>query len=174
MVAVHMDPRLTGRFDPSDVVQDALIEAHRRLPGYLRKRPMAFYPWLRQLASDRLSQISRQHLRTRKRSVAREARPDVRLPGSSIIELSKKLVARESSPSAQMARNEQRVRVREALLQLSDQDRDILVLRFLEQLSTAEIADVLDITKAAVGMRQLRALQRFERHVRRLEQERRP
>ena len=49
MVAVHFDRRLAARVDPSDLVQDTLAEADRRLDGYLRGRPLPFYPWLRQL-----------------------------------------------------------------------------------------------------------------------------
>ena len=72
MVRVRMDQRLRGRFDPSDVVQDALVEAHRRLPEYARTQPMEFYPWLRRLAWDRLVDLHRRHLNSARRSVERE------------------------------------------------------------------------------------------------------
>ena len=77
MVAVRMDRRLAARLDPSDVVQEALADAARDLPDYLRTRPMAFYPWLRQLAWDRLVRLHRHHIDTGRRSVDRErdARP---------------------------------------------------------------------------------------------------
>ena len=61
MIAVRMHPRLAARFDPSDVVQEALIVANERLPGYLHERPVAFYPWLRQLAYERLVDLHRRH-----------------------------------------------------------------------------------------------------------------
>ena len=54
MVAVRMDRRVAARLDPSDVVQEALADAVRELPDYLQRRPMAFYPWLRQFAWERL------------------------------------------------------------------------------------------------------------------------
>ena len=47
MVTVRMDPRLKSRIDPSDVVQEALMDASRMLPEYLRDRPLPYYPWLR-------------------------------------------------------------------------------------------------------------------------------
>ena len=50
MVAVRLDPRLAVRVDPSDVVQEALLDAAQKLDGYLRDRPVPFYPWLRRLA----------------------------------------------------------------------------------------------------------------------------
>ncbi len=46
MVSVRMDRRLAARFDPSDVVQEALLAAHQKLSEYLEERPIPFYPWL--------------------------------------------------------------------------------------------------------------------------------
>src|SRR3954449_6327982 len=73
MVAVRLDRRLAARVDPSDVVQEALAEAARLLPGYLQERPVSFYPWLRRLAWERLVKLHRRHVAAGKRSVAREA-----------------------------------------------------------------------------------------------------
>src|SRR6516162_5862921 len=72
MVAVHLDRRLAARIDPSDVVQETLMDAARDLPDYLRERPLPFYPWLRQLAGERLAKFHERHLRTDKRSVTHE------------------------------------------------------------------------------------------------------
>ena len=71
LVALRIDPRLAARVDPSDVVQESLAEADRRLADYLRDRPLPFYPWLRQLALERLADLHRRHVRTQKRSVRR-------------------------------------------------------------------------------------------------------
>jgi RNA polymerase sigma-70 factor (ECF subfamily) len=57
MVAVYLDHRLAARVDPSDVVQEALAEAARGLAGYLRERPLPFYPWLRHLLDDGGSEV---------------------------------------------------------------------------------------------------------------------
>src|SRR5262245_4640546 len=64
LVAVRMDRRLAPRIDPSDIVQEALADASRKLPGYLRDRPLPFYPWLRRLALERVIQAHRRHLRS--------------------------------------------------------------------------------------------------------------
>src|SRR3954447_3666960 len=61
MVALRFDRRLAARADPSDVVQEALADAGRKLDGYLRDRPLPFYPWLRQLAWERLVKLRRRH-----------------------------------------------------------------------------------------------------------------
>ena len=47
MIAIRLDPRLAARVDPSDVVQEALADAARRLPDYVRQPSHPFYPWLR-------------------------------------------------------------------------------------------------------------------------------
>src|SRR3954463_5256867 len=71
MVAVRADPRLAARVDPSDVVQETLADAACKLDGYLRNRPLPFYPWLRRLAQERLAALHRQHVRAKRRSVSR-------------------------------------------------------------------------------------------------------
>src|SRR5262245_28841054 len=72
MVRIRMDPRLAVRVDPSDVVQDTLIEASRRLSEYLQDERIPFYPWLRNLAAQRLIQLQRTHIYAKRRSVNRE------------------------------------------------------------------------------------------------------
>src|SRR5437660_3654438 len=80
MVTVHLDRRLAARVDPSDVVQEALAEADQRLSDYARNRPIPFYPWLRQLAWDRLIDLYRRHVQAGKRSVRREEPDALVLP----------------------------------------------------------------------------------------------
>jgi RNA polymerase sigma-70 factor (ECF subfamily) len=169
MVAVRLDRRLLARLDPSDVVQEALAEAARRLPDYLRERPLPFYPWLRQLAADQLNKVYRRHLQAGKRDARREEAP---LPDESALELAQRLVGRGTSPSNQLARREERDRVRDALARLSERDREVLVLRSLEQLSTREVAEVLGVPEGTVKSRHVRALERIRGLLGDLEEER--
>jgi RNA polymerase sigma-70 factor (ECF subfamily) len=162
MVAYRLDRRLSARADASDVVQEALADAARRLSAYLRERPIPFYPWLRQLAWQRLVELHRQHIHAQSRSVTREAISRLPLNDESVAELADRLVAVGSAPSARMLRNELRLRVRSILTELAERDREVLVLRHLEQLSTREIAAILGITEGAVKTRHLRALERFK------------
>jgi RNA polymerase sigma-70 factor (ECF subfamily) len=159
LFAVRLDPRLAARVDPSDVVQETLADAAARLDVYLRERPLPFYPWLRQLAWDRLVGTHRHHVRAERRSVTREE-PSA-LPGESVLELADRLSAVGSGPSAGLRREERQALVRRALGRLPERDREVLVLRYLEQLSTAEAAAVLGISEGAVKLRLLRALQRL-------------
>lgn len=162
MVAVRLDDRLARRVDPSDIVQDALVEAHRTLDDYLRRRPLPFYPWLRRRAWEQLAQVHRQHVEAGKRSLLQERRGDLDLPDRSAQLLANRLIASGTSPSRNAIREETRDRVRAALDELPPRDREILVLRFLEQLSTAEAAAVLGIGEAAVSSRLVRALARLQ------------
>jgi RNA polymerase sigma-70 factor (ECF subfamily) len=161
MIALRLDPRVAARIDPSDVVQEALLEAFQRLPGYLAERPLPFYPWLRALAWERLIDLHRRHLKAKRRSVIREEEQAPPLPDASALVLAERLVARGSSPSAGLRRREACDRVRQALGLLSETDREVLVLRHLEQLSVGEVAAVLGIREGAVSVRHLRALRRL-------------
>jgi RNA polymerase sigma-70 factor (ECF subfamily) len=161
MIAVRMDCRLAARIDPSDVVQDTLAEAVEQFADYLRDRPLPFYPWLRQLAWKRLSELYRRHVLAQKRSVRREEHRPPALPDESALDLANRLLARGSSPSARLRREELRGLMQAALAQLAEHDREVLVLRHLEQLSTPEIAAVLGISEGAVYTRHLRALERL-------------
>src|SRR5262249_20138207 len=163
MVAVRFDPRLAARVDPSDVVQDTLAEAAANLDRYLRERPLPFYPWLRHLAQRRLIDLYRRHVQARRRSVTREVRPGgPGLPEHSALALADRLVARTSSPSAGLRRQERRDRVRAALAALPEQDREVLAVRILEALPTRETAAVLGMSEVAVRSRQVRALDRLK------------
>ena len=162
MVALRIDPRLSARLDPSDVIQEALTEAAVKLPAYLRDRPLPFYPWLRRIAWERLIRVHEQHVQAGKRTVRAEAPWDGALGDGSAMLLAARLFQREDSPSRRMMLDEMRHRVRAALDQLAMLDREVLVLRYLEQLSINETAATLDISAGAVSMRQLRALRRMQ------------
>jgi len=160
MVALRLDPRVAPRVDPSDVLQESLAEAVAQISDYLRRRPLPFYPWLRQIAWQRIVDIHRRHLHARKRSVLREE--DVIVSDGSAFELAGRLFRRGSaSPSSRMRRRELSDQVRRALLQLSEKNREVLMLRYLEQLTPGEIAAILGVTEGAVSMRHARALQQL-------------
>jgi RNA polymerase sigma-70 factor, ECF subfamily len=161
MVAVRMDRRLAPRLDPSDVVQEAMAEADRHLDEYVRDRPLPFYPWLRQFACQRLRQLHRHHVDARRRSVTREEPWEMPLPDRSALDLARRLLASATSPSRRLIRDEVRARVQDAVASLDPRDREVLVLRYLEGLTTDEIAAILGIRAGAVKMRHLRALERL-------------
>jgi RNA polymerase sigma-70 factor (ECF subfamily) len=165
MVAVRFDPRLARRLDPSDVVQETLAEAAAGLAEYARIRPIAFYPWLRQLAGRILLRLHERHVLADRRSVKREALAMPALPEESADRLVRRLSGARGSPADRLIAAERQARLRAALLELSAPDREILVLRHLEELSNSEIAEILGIKIDAVRARHTRALDRLRRQV---------
>jgi RNA polymerase sigma-70 factor (ECF subfamily) len=159
VVGLRMDCRLRQRVDPSDVVQDAQLEAFRRLDDFLRRRPMSFRLWLRKTACERLLMAQRRHLQAAGRAAGRE----VGLPDDSSLQLLGQFAARGSTPSQALSRAEKVRGVQEALTQLPEVDREILVLRNLEGLSNQETAEVLQIDPAAASQRYGRALLRLRK-----------
>jgi RNA polymerase sigma-70 factor (ECF subfamily) len=162
MVGVRLDQRLSARVDPSDVVQEALAEAFEKLPAYLQDRPISFYPWLRRIAWERLVKLHRLHIAADRRTVCRENRDVLPLPDESAAQLVERFAAPTSEPPDRAIRAELRQRVRAAMDQLSESDRDLLAMRYLEQLAIKEIAEFLRLPPATVRMRHLRALNKLE------------
>lgn len=161
MVAVRLDRRLAPRIDASDVVQEVLAEANRKLDRYLHDRPLPFLPWLRQLAWEHLAALHRRHVRARKRSILLEDPGVLALPDESAAQLAQRLVDSASNPHRRLLREELQQRIREAVRRLPERDREVLVLRHLEQLSVADTAAVLGLSAGAVKVRHVRALSRL-------------
>jgi RNA polymerase sigma-70 factor (ECF subfamily) len=157
LVAMRFDAKLRARLDPSDVVQDTQIEAFRRLPDYLARQPMPFYLWLRKMAHERLIMMRRRHIDASRRAVGRE----LPLPDASSVLLARQLLASEKTPSQRMGAAELAQRVRLAVGQLPESDREILLMRAYEGLTYQEISHILDIEPAAARKRQGRALIRL-------------
>jgi RNA polymerase sigma-70 factor (ECF subfamily) len=158
MVRLRMDGRLTARFDPSDVVQDSLVEAHHKLPKYAKSQPIPFYLWLRGIAWQRLVHLQRQHLYAKRRSVGREERVPFVSDQSEAL-LAERLVQSATRGSGHVIRKEVRTRVRAAIQKLPDISREIIVLRHLEELSFKEITEVLGLSEAAIYSRYRRAIE---------------
>lgn len=163
MVRLRLNHRLQGRVDPSDVVQDAYLEAARVLKDYLRDPNVPFFLWLRHLTGQKLIQAHRRHLGARLRDAGREiSLYHGALPGASSAALAAQLLGRLTSPSQAAVRAEMKVRLQEILNDMDPLDREVLVLRHFEQLSNAETAQVLEIDTSAASKRYVRALERLE------------
>jgi RNA polymerase sigma-70 factor, ECF subfamily len=161
MVVARFDQRLSARVDPSDVLQDGLADAGRRLPDFLRDRPMPFFCWLRRLVLQRLGAWRRFHLESQSRSVARDgARFCFSIDGSHEPAFDR-LAGSDISPSDALIRDEERARMRWALASLDEADRQVLMLRYEDKFSFTEIAVKLGAKLSAVKMRHLRALERL-------------
>lgn len=169
MVRLRLNRRLQGRVDDSDILQDAYLEAARRLPDYLQDPKAPFFLWLRRIAGDQLLEVHRTHLGTQMRDVDREVSlhrgP---LPAANSISLAAQLLGRLTSPSQAAVKAEMRIKLQEALNSLDPLDREILALRHFEQLTNAEAAQELELEPSAASKRYIRALARLQKTLREL------
>jgi len=162
LVQMRLDHRIQRRVDVSDVVQDVLVEASRRLNDYLANPVMTFRLWIRQIAQDRIIDAHRRHRGSAKRSVDRECA--MVAPGDmdrSTIELAAQLQDPELTPAAAAAQREMLRQVEHAITELDEQDAEIILMRHYERLSNQEIAQALSLTEPAASMRYLRAVRRL-------------
>jgi RNA polymerase sigma-70 factor (ECF subfamily) len=162
MVALRMDRRLQKRVDPSDVIQEAYLEASARLKEYVQNPSMPFYLWLRFLTKQRLMILYRKHLGAQMRDAEREVSIyQGCLPEASSAALAAQLLGKLTRPSEAAMRAEMKLRLQEALNTMDPIDREVLALRHFEQLTTAEIAQVMEINEEAAKKRYFRALKRL-------------
>lgn len=154
IIDARMEPRLRQKLDPSDVVQETLALASQRIDDYLARRPASFRIWLRGTALEQLVDARRRH-RAQKRSLERE----VRISDVSSMAIAKALAA--SRPSERLLRREIVAQVREALDNMPEADREILVMRHAEGLSNGDVAELLELELKTASKRYGRALQRL-------------
>lgn len=161
MVRMRLDRAVAARVDASDVAQDVLLEASRRLNDFIRDGSMPFHLWLRQLAKDRMIDMHRRHRAAQRRSVDREKRIDSSPADQSSLNLAAQLADAQLTPAAASIRRELEQRFLTALDELAEDDRDIILMRHQEHLSNSDVAQALELSQAASGMRYLRALRRL-------------
>ncbi len=162
LVRMRLDQKIQNRIDISDVVQDVLVEANRRLQRYIENPVMPFHLWLRQIAKDRIIDAHRRHRVSAKRSVDREQ--SLLAPrgyDQSSIQLAALLGDQRLTPAAAALQQEMAKKVEEAISRLDEKDCEIIVMRHYEHLTNQEIGKVLNLTEPAASMRYLRAIRRL-------------
>jgi len=162
MIALRLDRRLQGRLDPSDVIQEAYLEASARLAEYVRNPSMPFFLWLRFLTGQKLLALHRRHFGPTRDAGREVALYRGSLPQTTSAALAAQLLGRLTRPSEAAIRAEMKVRLQEALNRMDPLDREVLALRHFEQLTTAETAEVLGIQEGAAKKRHVRALKRLK------------
>jgi RNA polymerase sigma-70 factor (ECF subfamily) len=162
LARAQLGPQVRGKLDASDVVQQTLLEAHRKRAQFRGDSPGQLLAWLRRLLACTLADTLRT-LGRDKRDMARERSLEAALDESAS-RLAAWLAAEQSSPSEQADRNEQLARLADALTALPEPQREALVLRHCHGWAVAEISRHLGRTPMAVagllkrGSRQLREL----------------
>jgi RNA polymerase sigma-70 factor (ECF subfamily) len=161
MVRFRIDRRIRGRIDPSDVIQEAYLEAFRRYDEFRREQKMPFYVWLRFLTVQQLQIAQRKHLTYQVRSVEKDVSLHTYGASESGQALADALSESLTSPSKVLLAKELKEKLIAALELMDEKDREILALRHFEQLSTKEAAQVLGISEGLASTRYGRALRKL-------------
>jgi RNA polymerase sigma-70 factor (ECF subfamily) len=160
---VQIGKRLQGKVDASDLVQETFLEAHRNFARFRGTSEGELVSWLRQILAANLADTLRRYLGTQGRDIRLERDIEADFDHSTVL-LDRGLVARGSSPSHQAARREQAVLLADALAELPDDYREVLVLRHLESLTFPEVAQRMQRSLDSVeklwmrGLAQLRKI----------------
>lgn len=163
MVTFRMDPRLHGRVDADDVLQEAWLSIVQRIDHFLQDASRSIFVWFRLITCQTLVDIHRRHLQTQKRNAASEFSIDRGWASSSTSEsISFHLLGQLTSPSEVAVRDELHEQLRRSLDSMNEIDREVLALRHFEQSTNRETAQILGISEQAASDRYLRALGRLK------------
>lgn len=160
MVSLRLDPRLERRIEAADIVQESLALAAQRFAEWSAQQRYPFGMWLRMLTAQALTDALREHHRQR-RDLAREVNDAPTGLHATCERAADWLVSTHTSPTEALRRDEVRALVLAALAGLEDLDREVLVLRYFEQLTNEEAAAELGIHPGTASKRFARALQRI-------------
>lgn len=163
-VRFRIDPRLAGRIDPEDVLQDAFLRAAQRYSYVEGDTEQCLFIWLRMIVLQALADLHRHHLGARKRDAGREVGLGWAGPsgGSASVSLVHCLLASVTAPSRAAQRAELAERLTGALEQMDPIDREVLAMRHFEELANQEVAAILGIQQGAASIRYVRALRRLK------------
>ena len=164
IVHFRMDARMAGRMDPDDILQDAFLDATKRLHHYSEERQFSPFVWLRMIVGQTLIDAHRRHVQAKQRDAGREAlRPAGNFPQATSVSLADFLSAKITSPSQSLVRSEQHSELHQAIETMEPIDQEILALRHFEELSNKEISEVLGIEQKAASIRYVRAVGRLKK-----------
>jgi RNA polymerase sigma-70 factor (ECF subfamily) len=164
---LHLSPRFRGRFDSSDLVQETLLKAQRKIEQFRGTSEAELVKWLQQILANTLRDEIRK-ARAQERDVALEQSLDAAVADSAA-RLQAYLADERASPSEQAERRERLLRVAAAIDQLPEDQRTAVIQRDLLGASVAEIAGQMGRTEKSVaglllrGRRTLRRLLQDER-----------
>lgn len=163
IVHFRIDKRILGRVDPEDILQDAFVDASKRLAHYSEQKKFSPFVWIRMMVGQTLIDVHRRHLAAQQRDAGREISIDRNpFPQSTSVCIADFLSAHITTPSMIVGRKEQQVKLHEAVESMDEIDREVLALRHFEELSNKEVAEVLAITQKTASIRYVRAIARLK------------
>ncbi|EMI45314.1 MULTISPECIES: sigma-70 family RNA polymerase sigma factor [Pirellulaceae] len=164
LATTQLDGRLRRRMNPSDLVQETMLGAHRDFEAFRGGSEQELLAWLRQILVNCLRTAIDVHFNAQKRDMRREISIEHVSDAldNSAANFANVLADRGPSPSEPMRRRERAVELADQLAKLRPQYRDVIVLRNLQGLSFEEIAQRLDRKPGTVRMLWLRAMDKFK------------
>jgi RNA polymerase sigma-70 factor (ECF subfamily) len=159
LAGVQLGPRLRGKLDPSDVVQETLARAHEKQHQFRGTTEVERAAWLRQILANELAAAVRR-FHAGKRDAGREQSLQAAVEQSSA-RLEALLAAEQTSPSERVLRQEELRRLAAALAALPEDQRRAVELHHLHGLSVEDTAAALSRGEAAVGGLLRRGLKRL-------------
>ena len=149
LARLHIDPRLRGKLDPSDVAQETLLRAHERRDQFRGTTDAELAAWLRQILANQLAEALRRYTR-QARDVNLE-RPLEAAVEESSTRLEQWLASEQAEPGRRVLRDEQLLRLGEALAGLPEDQRTAVELRYLRDEPVGRIAELLGRSEASVS-----------------------
>ena len=165
LAAKHLNPILSRRLSPEDVVQETFAAALMREDFFKREPDVPLYFKLRTILFQTMVDLERRHLAAQKR----DAYKDVDVPGrdpddTSASDLDWDMFAGTvTAPNSFLARKDRHALLRQAIGELSENDRQIIILRHFDDMDNAECARALGIEPKAASIRYVRALERLQK-----------
>ena len=162
IINFRLAPRLAGRVDADDILQEAYLAAVQRIQHYLDESSQTFFIWLRLIANQTLIDVHRRHLGAQMRDASRDMSIHVHYAQATSMSIASQLLGNFTSPSQAAMRDEVAEQLEKAIESMEPIDREVLALRHFEELSNSEVAEVLGIQQKAASIRYVRALKRLK------------
>jgi len=150
-----LDDRAAARLDASDVIQQTCLSVHKQIGEFQGQDPAQFGAWLRQIHERNIRNAVRDQLHAAKRAIDRQER----LPDGDVHPI------QQTSPSQKVVRNEDSVRLAQAIAKLPDDEQEVLRRRYLEGESIVEIATAMGLTRDGLVWLMKRAMKKVKGHL---------
>lgn len=167
LARVHIESWLQAKVDPSDLVQQTLLEAYRGMGKFEGQSEGEWLAWLKQILKHNATDYIRRYKGTAKRRIQREVPMEAPRHGSSLFRIDPSDPA--DTPSQMVLQQENEIQLAEAVSRLDEDYQEVILLRNVQRLSFNEVAERMDRSRPAVQMLWLRALRKLKELLRDVE-----